>query len=295
MKGFGTDEKALIRELADKDPHQIRAISEAYSRNHRRNLVADLKDETSSWFEKGLVALARGPLLHDVHSLFDAMGGPGTKEKVLNDVLLSRSNADINAIKAAYKHTFHRDLVAAVRDDLSLKTERHFDIVLSAQRAEDSAPVIEAEIDRDVDALYAATEGKIGTDEIRVCSILSTRNDNQIRAIADKYQRKYARDLEKVIKKEFSGHMEDALLYQLRHAMDKYKHQAQLLEDAMAGAGTKDHLLVARVVRSHWDRGNMANVKGAYKHVYHQDLSRRIKGETSGDYERLMIACIGEY
>ncbi len=48
---------------------------------------------------------------------------------------------------------------------------------------------------------------------------------------------------------EFSGHMEDALLFQLRNAVDKYMHQASLLEDAMAGAGTKDYLLVSRTVR----------------------------------------------
>jgi annexin A7/11 len=294
MKGFGTDEKTLIRELSDKDPFQVHAINEAYSRTHRRNLAADLKSETSGWFEYGLVMLSRGPLMADVHLLYDAMSGPGTKERALNDVLLGRSNADINAIKAAYRQTFKRDLVAAVKDDLSMKTERHFEIVLSAQRAEDSAPVIKPDIDRDVDALYAATEGKLGTDEMRVCSILSTRNDGQIRAIAHEYRLRYARDLETVIRKEFSGHMEDALLFQLRRGVDKYMHQAMLLEDAMAGAGTKDYLLVSRVVRSHWDRGNMANVKGAFEKRYGKSLSRRIKGETSGDYERLMIACIGE-
>jgi annexin A7/11 len=88
--------------------------------------------------------------------------------------------------------------------------------------------------------------------------------------------------------------MEDALLYQLRHGLDKYMHQAKLLEDAMAGAGTKDHLLVSRVVRVHWDRTNMANVRGAYEQRYRTNLAKRIKGETSGDYERLLLACIGE-
>jgi len=88
--------------------------------------------------------------------------------------------------------------------------------------------------------------------------------------------------------------MEDALLFQLRHAMDKYMHQAALLEAAMAGAGTKDHLLVSRVVRFHWDRSNMANVCGAYQQRYRTNLGARIRGETSGDYERLMLACIGE-
>lgn len=43
--------------------------------------------------------------------------------------------------------------------------------------------------------------------------------------------------------------MEDALLFQLRSAVDKYMHHATLLEDAMAGAGTKDYLLVSRVIR----------------------------------------------
>ncbi|KUI69071.1 Annexin A11 [Cytospora mali] len=293
MKGFGTNEKVLIDELADKDPFQIQAINDAFQRNHRRNLVSDIKDETSGWFEYGLVQLARGPLLADVHLLFDSMSGMGTKEKVLNDVLLGRSNADMNAIKSAYRHTFHKDLIAAVKDDLSLKTERHFEIVLSAQRAEDSAPLISADIDRDVDALYSATEGKVGTDEMRVCSILSVRNDNQIRAIAHAYKLRYARDLETVIRKEFRGHMEEALIFQLKRAMDKDAHQAELLEAAMAGAGTKDHLLVSRVIRSHWDKNNMRNVSHKYKQIYGKNLAQRVRGETRGDYQRLMLACIG--
>lgn len=201
MKGFGTDEKTLIRVLANKDPLQIATIRDAFNRIHRRNLEADIKSETGGWLEKGLVALVRGPLLHDVHLLHDAMDGPGTKEKVLNDVLLGRSNADLNAIKSEYHRVFRRRLEDDVRGDLSMKTERHFMIVLGAQRAEDSAPVVQADIDRDVADLYTATEGKVGTDEIKVCSILSARNDNQIRAIAYTYQQRYARNLEEVIRK----------------------------------------------------------------------------------------------
>jgi len=295
MKGFGTDERALTRILATKDALQATAMRDAYHRLLRRDLVLDIKSETSGWFEAGLVALARGPLLNDVHLLREAMSGAGTKEKALNDVLLGKSSADMNAIKSEYHRVFHRRLEEDVKGDLSLKTERHFMIVLSAQRAEDSAPIVKADIDRDVTELYNATEGKVGTDEIKVCSILSTRNDSQIRAISFEYQQKFARNLEDVIRREFSGHMEDPLLFQLRNAVDKYMHQATLLEDAMAGAGTKDYLLVSRVVRFHWDRNHMANVRGAYEKRYRRNLGSRIRGETSGDYERLMLACIGEH
>ncbi|KAK1709475.1 hypothetical protein BDP67DRAFT_408853 [Colletotrichum lupini] len=294
MKGFGTDEKTLIRCLATKDPLQIDAIRTAFNRNFRRDLEQDIKKETSSWFQKGLVSIARGPLRSDIYNLYEAMDGVGTKESVLNDVLLSRSNADLQAIKSAYQQTFKRRLEDDVKGDLSMKTERHFLIVLGANRAEDSAPVVPQQVDSDVMELYKATEGKVGTDEMLVCSILSTRNDNQIRAINQAYEQKFRRKLEEVIKKEFSGHMEDALLFQLRSAVDKYMHAAKFLEDSMAGLGTKDHLLVARVVRYHWDKNTLANVKGAYQARYNRSLASRIRGETSGDYQRLMLACIGE-
>jgi annexin A7/11 len=67
-----------------------------------------------------------------------------------------------------------------------------------------------------------------------------------------------------------------------------------LLENARAGAGTKDHLLVNRVVRCHCDRNHMQQVKAAYWQRFGRDLGNRILGETSGDFERLMLACIGE-
>jgi len=271
----------------------VQVIRDTYSRLHGRDLIKDITSETSGYLQQALVALVRGPLFHDIHTLYDAMNGPGTKESALNDVLLSRSNADMQAIKSAYRNTFRRPLENDVKGDLSLKTERQFLLVLSAQRAEDSAPVIPADVGRDVDDLYAATEGKIGTDEIKVCSIMALRNDNQIRAIAAEYKRRYQRNLEDVIRKEFSGHMEDALLYQLRHGIDKYMHQAQMLEAAMSGAGTKDQQLVRRVVAYHWDAANMANVRGAYDQRYRKSLASRIRGETSGDYERLMVACVG--
>ncbi len=89
--------------------------------------------------------------------------------------------------------------------------------------------------------------------------------------------------------------MKDALVFQLGHAVDKYMHAAQLLEDTMAGMGTKDTLLVQSVVRFHWDHTMLSNVKAAYQQRFRQSLSKRISGETSGDYQRLMLACIGEW
>merc|ERR1711939_386414 len=95
MKGFGTNEKLLIATLADKDPLQVAVIQKVYQQRFGKNLINEIKGEVSGSFEDGLTAIVRGPLQQDILNLIQATDGPGTKEKVLNDVLLGRSNADM--------------------------------------------------------------------------------------------------------------------------------------------------------------------------------------------------------
>ena len=295
MKGFGTNEATLIQVLSRPDPLQMATLHRTFDQRFMRNLLKDIEKETSGYLREGVLALVRGPLEEDVHLLNKAIMGLGTKESLLDDVLLGRSNADINAIKAAYQHHHRRTLESDVRNDLSLKTERLFTMVLAGTRAEETAPVYPQQVDQDVSELYRATEGtKMGTDQMTVCSILSQRSDGQIRAIAQAYHSRYHRELSQVIAKEFSGHMKDALLRILGCGLDRAKADTHALEDSMKGMGTKDELLVTRVVRMHWDRQHMQQVKGAYKHFFKRELSQRIKGETSGDYQRLMVALVDQ-
>ncbi|KIW73396.1 hypothetical protein PV04_01522 [Phialophora macrospora] len=294
MKGFGTDEAALIRVLSKPDPLQMALLRNTYNQRHRRDLEKDIRSETSKYFRDALVALVQGPLMHDVHCVHDAIKGLGTKESVLNDVLLGRSNADLRAIKAAYQQTFRHTLEADVKGDLSLKTERLFEMVMSATRSEESTPVIPHELEHDCSELHRAMDGRVGTDQIAVCAILAKRSDGQIRAIVHHWQQKYHSSLEKVIESEFSGHMKDALVLMVRRASDRAMSDAIQLEDTMAGPGTKDVLLVQRVVRVHWDRMHLEQVKRAYTHRYKRDLIQRVKGEIHFDkyYEGVLVACL---
>ena len=292
MKGFGTDEKALITTMAKKDPVQMNTIRTQFDQRLMRNMVSDLEKETSGYFEKGLVQIARGPLAGDCYTLYDAMKGLGTKEAALDDVLIGRSNADINAIKAEYQRVFKKSLEADLRGDLSAGTEQMYMMIISARRSEDSAPVIPQQIDADVTELNKAIGNIISKNSAQVCDILITRNDNQLRAIAQGYQQRFHTPLAKVIVDKFSGHMEDALTLLLARAINRPEAEATRLEEAMAGMGTKDDLLVQRVVRCHWDQNFMRQVSEAYKRKYGKTLVKRIEGETRGDYERLMVACV---
>jgi annexin A7/11 len=292
MKGFGTNEKLLIQVLSQvPDPQHMEKLRRTYDDRFRRSLLKDIESETSRWFEAGLLALARGPLQQDAYCVDKAVRGLGTKESLLDDVCLGRSNADMNAIKACFQQVYGKSMEKEIKDDLSMKTERLYEYVLSARRAEESTPCLPHEIDQQTDKFQMATEGtKMGANQDVVSLILAYSSDGQIRAINQRYQEKYRKTLEAVIKSEFSGHMKEALLLMVRRAVDRVKCDAEDLEAAMKGMGTKDELLVNRVVRAHWNREHMRQVNVAYQRFFNKKLADRIKGETSGDYRALLIA-----
>jgi annexin A7/11 len=292
MKGFGTNEKALTQVLSKQDPIQMNTIREQYQRRYHQDLVEHLKKETSGNFEDLLVALARGPLINDCWALKEAMKGVGTKEDMLNDILVGRSNADLNAIKTEYQKIFRTSLEADLRSDLSQTTEQLFIMIVAARRNEDSVHFDMTRIEQDTKALQKACGNIVTKDPVAASQILTSQNDAQIRAIAERYQANFQESLVKALKKSFSGHMRDALVLFITRAQNKALSDAEQLEDSMAGVGTKNTYLIQRVVRAHWNKQHMQQVKVEYQKKYKKDLKRRIEGETSGDYERLLVACI---
>lgn len=157
-------------------------------------------------------------------------------------------------------------------------------MIIAARRAEDSAPVLPQAIEQDVTELQRGLGNMISKNASSVCDLLFTRNDAQIRAIAQSYQQRFHEPLLKVIKSKFSGHMEDALMLLVGRANNRAEAEATRLEESMAGLGTKDELLIQRVVRCHWDQGFMRAVSDAYQRKYGKSLVSRIEGETRGDY-----------
>lgn len=294
MSGFKKDHTTVIRILAKADPRHMALIRQTYlQRNNGTSLETKVESSFRSHYGDTLLQLVRGPLLSDVHNINRAIKGLGTKEDMLNDVLIGRSNADMRAIKGMYQQVFKKSMESDVEGDLSLKTKTMFQLIMRASRAEETTPYNPAEITQHTDALHYATQGpSVTKNSDQVIAILTQRSDNQIRAIAHEYQQKYHKSLEDTIRSSFSGHMEDALLLALGRAMDRAKTDAYGLEDTMKGMGTKDNLLVNKTVRVHWDRQHMDQVKKAYQHFFKKDLVARVRGETSGDYRDALVACL---
>ncbi|OJI79601.1 hypothetical protein ABZX51_008095 [Aspergillus tubingensis] len=289
MKGFGTDEKTLIRVLTSTtDPNRMALIRHTYEKMHNRSLTKDLKSETSGSFETILVSLATGPLESDITYLHDAMSGLGTNEKGLNDVLLGRSNADLHAIQRAYRDKYHKSLLDDIKGELSGKTERFFEMLLNARRPELGTPFDPRGVDTDVRELHRVTAGKVGTDEVALFGIFMNSSDERLNVLAGEFERMYHVPLEKVIRSEFSGHLEDALVTMLRVARDPISFHGATLKECFFGSnGANEKRLVYWTVRLHWNPEYFARVKGTMGGNMRSLVKSYVSG---GDFEDAMMA-----
>lgn len=222
------------------------------------------------------------------------MKGAGTHEDLMTEILLCRTNEEIFLLKEGFRRLYGKDLTQFVRGELSMKTERMFTMAMAGTR--DENPVVNHQaVMQDVEALYRAGPGKIGTDEIGICGILLQRSNAHLKALAPAFFQRHHITLSKMVENEFSGHMRDGLLQITRFAEndgDGVHRDAFMLERAMAGMGTKDERLCYRLCRMHWNRHRFAQVKNQYRAMYHRDLISRVKSETSGKYEKALVALI---
>ncbi|KIJ49217.1 hypothetical protein M422DRAFT_45131 [Sphaerobolus stellatus SS14] len=301
MAGFGTDERALTKHIAPLDAFQVGAVKKAFETLTGKNLIREVESEVSGYYEWAVRAKLLGPVFFDcwvLNNIFiflinRATNGAGTDEQVLSEVLLDRTNDEIRTLKAAYQHLYGKNLEAIIRSELSGKTERLFTMALAGNREPDGY-VDPARVNDDVQKLYRAGVGKVGTDEITISNILVTRSSTHLRAVVQTYKREHGQ-LSHHIQKEFSGHMEDALLYiALGYENDGtgVHRDVELIENSMKGFGTKDERLIMRIIRAHWNRPRFQAIKQAYQQTHGKSLERRVKSETSGDYENFMVAII---
>ncbi|KAF8950132.1 Annexin A7 [Haplosporangium bisporale] len=290
-KGFGTDEKRVISVVAVRTSEHLAQVASVYRQFYGRDLVEVLQKETSGHFGRALHYLILPPLLLDAELVHDAIVGAGTNERCLIQVLVGRTNADMAQLKSMYYAKYHKSLESDVKSDVSGYFEKL--LMMSMQGMRDEIGHYQYNVEADVQSLYKAGEGRMGTDESAFIHILTNRPDAHLRAVFTQYQTRYGKKFTKVIKKEFSGWIKTGLVYLVSWIANPAHCIAKHLEKSMAGAGTDDQQLTRLLVRNR-TQPFMNQVKAAYQAKYRKTLRDRVKGETSGDYRRTLFSVLGE-
>ncbi|XP_054635578.1 annexin A5b [Dunckerocampus dactyliophorus] len=290
MKGLGTDEDAILQLLTSRSNAQRQEISSAYKTLFGKDLIHDLKGELGGNFETLIVALMTPPVAYDVTSLRNAVKGAGTDEKVLVEILASRTAQQVKNIVAAYRQEYDDDLEEDVAGDTSGHFKRLLVILLQANR---QTGIQEGNIQTDAQVLFKAGEQKYGTDEQTFVTILGNRSAEHLRKVFEAYMKLSGYEMEESIKRETSGSLRALLLAVVKCARSVPAYFAETLYYAMKGAGTDDNTLIrVMATRSEVD---MLDIRAEFRRMFACSLHSMIKGDTGGDYRKaLLLLCGGD-
>ncbi|CAJ0925520.1 unnamed protein product [Ranitomeya imitator] len=149
----------------------------------------------------------------------------------------------------------------------------------------------------DVNALEKAITAK-EIDEGSIIDILTKRTNEQRQEIKAAYQKQTGKSLEEALKKALSGKLEDVILDMLKtpaqfdaselKAATKVLHSAVVL--SIEGLGTNEDTII-EILATRTNQ-QMKQIKEAYKADYKTDLEKDIVDDTSGDFQKALLALL---
>lgn len=292
MKGWGSDDRALLSLLSSRSAAQRLQIGLMYKTMFGRDLRQDLKSETSGHFEDAIKRMMYDRPHFDAYSIRKAMKGLGSDDAALIEIICTKSNAEMKEIKDAYKEMFdRRDL----EKDIVSETSGHFKRLLisciQGNRSETTKVDME-KAKKEAEELYKAGEKRWFTDESTFNKILSIRSRAQLIATFKEYRKISSYDITRSIEHSCSGDTKRGYKAVVQCIKDRPTYFAERLYRSMKGMGTDDSTLIRIVIaRSEID---LEDIKDRFFDMYNKSLAKMIKDDISGNYKRLMIAIVKE-
>ena len=126
-----------------------------------------------------------------------------------------------------------------------------------------------------------------GSNKDQIIHLLTNRTNAQRLQIKATFEEMFKKDLIKELKSELKGKFEDAVvaLFDTPIELD-----CKALYKAMKGLGTDEETLIEIIcTRPNW---RLNQDKELFPKLYKKDLSAYVKGDTSGTFEKLLLACL---
>merc|ERR1740123_2488492 len=311
MKGMGCDKKKVAEVTGKFNAAQRRVIRNAFrtidqvmnGKGKDRNLLRDLKSELGGSYEKLACACYEDGGEYDARLIVQALAGMGYDSKLLIEVVCTRTNKQLNAMKSAWTTSMRKS--KSMTDSIFGETKKMMSgnnfqtlmmVILEGKRPANRKPNAQ-QVQTDAETLNRFVKQEKKSDaKSKFVEVFTQRSWAHIAALSERFMdvsKKWT--LEAAIKKAFGDGSDTSMALRViaSFSASPYDYWAQKLRDSMKGLGTNDDDLIRIVVtRCEIDMMQIKNVFGQ-RYGNGKTLKDWIVKDVSGSYRRLLLLLCG--
>ncbi|XP_073010803.1 annexin Gh1 [Typha latifolia] len=289
FQGWGTNEDLIISILAHRSATQRRAIRQTYAEIYGEELLKSLDDEISGDFERAVILWTLDPAERDAVLANEAVRKWNPSNRVLIEIACARTSGELFAVRQAYHARFKRSL----EEDVAAHTSGDFRKLLvplvSSYRYEGG----------EVNVSLAKSEAKVlhenisdkAYDHEELIRILTTRSKAQLIATLNHYNDEFGNPINKDLKSDPKDDFLTGVRAVARCICCPERYFEKVIRFAINGMGTDENALT-RVITTRAEV-DLKVIKEVYNKRNTVPLDRAVAGDTSGDYEKMLLALLG--
>ena len=135
--------------------------------------------------------------------------------------------------------------------------------------------------------LYEASEKKLGNKEEVFIKIFTEKSPSEFTCIAQLYYKLTSHTLLQAVESEFSFDCKKCLIAIIYAILSPSEYFAKMVYKAIKGLGTNNTTLIRILVTR--QEIDIPLIKQYYKKNYQKDMIEDIKGDTSGNYRKILV------
>ena len=285
------DENTITDLTISHTTKELLSLRQSYISKFGRDLIDDIENYTKGDLCTILSSLYKDPVEFDTDLLYKAMKGIGTNDDILIEVISFRNFSRLQKIKQKFQEKYGKDLISEIKSETSGDYRTTLVSLLEKERNNNHNPDINNCI-KIAEELYGAGEGKFGTNESIFVKYFTTLSREEMVTVGKEYHKKYNKNIVKVVESETDGDLQKLFKAILFGLVSPSEYFARQINFAVQGVGTSDEHLI-RIIVSRRDE-DIKMIKKYYKKLFGKNLVDVIKEETSGNYQKVLLALIGE-
>ncbi|OIW16593.1 hypothetical protein TanjilG_02799 [Lupinus angustifolius] len=290
FEGWGTNEGLIISILAHRNAAQRKLIRETYHETYGEDLLKALDKELTSDFERLVRLWTLDPAERDAILANEATKKWTSSNQVLVEIACTRSSEQLFLVRKAYHALYKKSLEEDVAHHTTGDYRKLLVPLVSSYRYEgDEVNLTLAKTEAKL--LHGKISDKAYNDEDLI-RILATRSKAQINATLNHYRDSFGND----IIKDLEADSKDEFLAILRATVESLirpeEYFVHVLRSAINKTGTDEGALT-RVVATRAEV-DLKIIAEEYQRRNTVPLERAIVKDTTGDYENMLVALLGQ-